>query len=64
LSKNFSPKVLLAGYTIPHPSENKMHLRIETKNIKAVQALKEALQQLQDLSEHVLQTFEVMLVTT
>ena len=41
-----------------------MHLRIETKNMKAVQALKEALQQLQDLSEHVLQTFEVMFETT
>jgi hypothetical protein len=25
-------QVLFAGYTIPHPSEDVMHLRIQTKN--------------------------------
>jgi len=53
-----NPLVVFVGYTIPHPSENKMHLRVETKQVQAVQALKEALQQLQALSEHVLSTFE------
>lgn len=58
-----SPLVVFVGYTIPHPSENKMHLRVETKQVQAVQALKEALQQLQALSEHVLSTFEVKMVS-
>ena len=37
-----------------------MHLRVETKSIKAAEALKVSLQQLQALSEHVLETFEVI----
>nr|SVE76797.1 EOG090X0LBP [Daphnia longispina] len=50
--------VIFCGYTIPHPSENKLHLRIETKNIHAVDALREGLEQLQNLSDHILKTFE------
>lgn len=57
-----SPNVLFCGYTIPHPSENKMHLRIETKDIAAIDALRQGLQQLQQLNDHVLSTFEVMLL--
>lgn len=54
-----NPDVIFCGYTIPHPSENKLHLRIETrKPTTASDALKTGLQQLQELSNHVLSTFE------
>ena len=57
----YSPDVIFCGYTIPHPSDNKMHLRIETKAPStAVEALRLGLQQLQALSDHVLATFEVI----
>nr|SVE74595.1 EOG090X0LBP [Daphnia barbata] len=53
-----NPDVIFCGYTIPHPSENKLHLRIETRVLTAVDALREGLEQLQSLSDHVLETFE------
>nr|SVE71463.1 EOG090X0LBP [Daphnia similis]SVE72096.1 EOG090X0LBP [Daphnia similis]SVE72723.1 EOG090X0LBP [Daphnia similis] len=53
-----NPDVIFCGYTIPHPSENKLHLRIETKEMSAVDALREGLEQLQSLSDYVLETFE------
>nr|SVE84658.1 EOG090X0LBP [Daphnia pulex] len=57
-----NPDVIFCGYTIPHPSENKLHLRIETKSISAVDALREGLEQLQNLSDHILKTFETAVV--
>ena len=27
----FSPDVSFCGYTVPHPSENKINLRVQTK---------------------------------
>nr|SVE73971.1 EOG090X0LBP [Daphnia atkinsoni] len=53
-----NPDVIFCGYTIPHPSENKLHLRIESKEMSAADALREGLEQLQSLSDHVLETFE------
>lgn len=55
-----SPDVIFCGYTIPHPSENKLHLRIETREMSAVDVLREGLEQLKSLSDHILQTFEVV----
>ncbi len=59
--RQHSPDVAFCGYTIPHPSENKLHLRIETREMSAVDALREGLEQLQSLSDHVLETFEVIM---
>nr|SVE94028.1 EOG090X0LBP [Scapholeberis mucronata] len=53
-----NPDVIFCGYTIPHPSENKLHLRIETRELSAVDALTKGLEQLQSLSDHILETFE------
>nr|SVE92800.1 EOG090X0LBP [Megafenestra aurita] len=53
-----NPDVIFCGYTIPHPSENKLHLRIETREMSAVDVLREGLEQLKSLSDHILQTFE------
>merc|ERR1712071_397172 len=54
-----NPSVIFCGYTIPHPSDNKMHLRIETNDQPAKEVLKLGLKQLQELTDHVLKTFEV-----
>ncbi|KAJ3327214.1 RNA polymerase subunit AC19, partial [Blyttiomyces sp. JEL0837] len=51
LMKN--PDVEFCGYTIPHPSEFKIHLRIQTKkDVKAADALIKALDELTNLTEH------------
>uniref|UniRef100_A0A224YLG2 DNA-directed RNA polymerases I and III subunit RPAC2 n=1 Tax=Rhipicephalus zambeziensis TaxID=60191 RepID=A0A224YLG2_9ACAR len=53
-----NPEVKFCGYAIPHPSERKVHLRIETRGITAVEALKKGLQDLHKMSEHILKEFE------
>lgn len=41
-----NPEVLFCGYSIPHPSEYSISLRIQTKNISAVEALDKGLNDL------------------
>ncbi|XP_077519200.1 RNA polymerases I and III subunit AC2 l(2)37Cg [Amblyomma americanum] len=53
-----NPQVKFCGYAIPHPSERKVHLRIETYDTTAVEALKKGLQDLHEMSEHILKVFE------
>ncbi|KAJ3167655.1 RNA polymerase subunit AC19 [Geranomyces variabilis] len=54
-----NPAVSFCGYSIPHPSEFKIHMRIQTDgSITAAQALNKGLDDLVALSEHVLATFE------
>eukprot|EP01097_Dermamoeba_algensis_P003818 TRINITY_DN2594_c0_g1_i1.p1 TRINITY_DN2594_c0_g1~~TRINITY_DN2594_c0_g1_i1.p1 ORF type:complete len:118 (-),score=29.38 TRINITY_DN2594_c0_g1_i1:191-544(-) len=56
------PEVALAGYTIPHPSEPKMNLRIQTSGQKtAADALDSALENLVSATEHILETYEAQL---
>lgn len=46
-----NPQVLFAGYTIPHPAEDQMHLRIQTApDYLAQTALKKALVDLRALT--------------
>ncbi|KAI9934102.1 hypothetical protein ASPWEDRAFT_324507 [Aspergillus wentii DTO 134E9] len=53
-----NPQVEFCGYTIPHPSETKMNLRIQTTDeTTAVQALEEGLQALMDLCDVVTDKF-------
>ncbi|EFA74510.1 putative RNA polymerase III subunit [Heterostelium album PN500] len=52
LMKN--PKVDFSGYSIPHPSDNKMNLRIQTKgNTTAQDAIMNGLSDIKDISQSV-----------
>ncbi|XP_064465048.1 uncharacterized protein LOC135376464 [Ornithodoros turicata] len=53
-----NPDVKFCGYSIPHPSERKVHLHIETFETTAVAALKKGLQDLHEMSKHILKVFE------
>ncbi|KAK1149892.1 RNA polymerase subunit AC19 [Aspergillus melleus] len=53
-----NPKVEFCGYTIPHPSETKMNLRIQTYDTTtAVEALENGLESLMDLCDVVTDKF-------
>merc|ERR1719245_1345409 len=46
-----NPRVMFAGYSIPHPAEDQMHLRIQTvEDYPAQEALKQALHDLKSLA--------------
>ncbi|KAI8827809.1 DNA-directed RNA polymerase [Chytriomyces cf. hyalinus JEL632] len=56
LMKN--PNVSFCGYSLPHPSEYKVNLRIQTDGkITAVQALHKALDNLTQMCEHISSIF-------
>lgn len=53
-----NPEVEFCGYSIPHPSENKLNLRIQTYgNITAVEALHQGLDNLAELCNVVEEKF-------
>ncbi|KAL6944342.1 RNA polymerase subunit AC19 [Hanseniaspora osmophila] len=53
-----NPEVEFVGYSIPHPTENFLHLRIQTYGqITAVDALHKGLQDLMDLCDVVEEKF-------
>jgi DNA-directed RNA polymerase I and III subunit RPAC2 len=63
INSSFSPHVEFCGYSIPHPSEYKIHLRIQTDAaITAADALNQGLNDLQELCLHVKQVFNKALV--
>ena len=46
-----NPRVMFAGYSIPHPAEDQMHIRIQTEEeYPAQEALKQALRDLKSLA--------------
>merc|ERR1719203_300709 len=46
-----NPRVMFAGYSIPHPAEDQMHLRIQTiEDYPAQEALKQALRDLKSMA--------------
>jgi DNA-directed RNA polymerases I and III subunit RPAC2 len=54
-----NPQVIFCGYTIPHPSETKVNLRIKTnKQITGLDALVKGLLDLNQMCAHVLNTFD------
>eukprot|EP00127_Corallochytrium_limacisporum_P000264 Clim_evm11s9 gene=Clim_evmTU11s9 len=55
-----NPNVEFCGYTMPHPSEPKLHLRIQTKpdTQTPTEALNTGLENLMQLTDHVSQTFD------
>ncbi|XP_037636614.1 DNA-directed RNA polymerases I and III subunit RPAC2 [Sebastes umbrosus] len=47
------------GYTITHPSESKINFRIQTRGgIPATEPLRRGLNELSDVAQHVLNTFQ------
>ncbi|XP_068702375.1 DNA-directed RNA polymerases I and III subunit RPAC2-like isoform X1 [Montipora foliosa] len=50
--------VEFCGYSVPHPSENKINLRIQTNGPPAMDVLRRGLSELTALCEHMLATFE------
>lgn len=56
LMKN--PDVAFCGYSVPHPSEHKINLRIQTNGVPATDALRKGLEDLHSLCDHVMHTFQ------
>lgn len=54
-----SPDVNFCGYTVPHPADTKMHLRIQaSKDVRAVDVLRRGLADLEKVCDHTITTFE------
>merc|ERR1712038_8485 len=53
-----NPEVEFCGYSVPHPSEHKINFRIQTKTEPATEVLKKGLNDLNDMTKHILSTFE------
>lgn len=43
-----NPNVTFSGYTVPHPMERKIHVRIQTSKVPAVEILRQALNDLKE----------------
>lgn len=51
--------VQFCGYTVPHPAESIMHLRIQaSKNVKAIDVLRRGLDDLEKVCDYTITTFE------
>ena len=55
-------KVEFAGYSVPHPSEPIVHIRVQTNEpITAIEALRESCETLHEQCDYVLQQLEAKL---
>ncbi|PKA60200.1 DNA-directed RNA polymerase II subunit RPB11 [Apostasia shenzhenica] len=55
---NKDPRVEFCGYSIPHPSENKVNIRVQTTGDPAKDVLKDSLHTLILMCKHVRSTFD------
>ncbi|XP_039802439.1 DNA-directed RNA polymerases I and III subunit RPAC2-like isoform X1 [Panicum virgatum] len=55
---NQDPRVAFCGYSIPHPSENKVNIRLQTTGDPAKDVLKDSLQDLMVMCQHIRGTFD------
>ncbi|CAO2148500.1 unnamed protein product [Urochloa humidicola] len=55
---NQDPRVAFCGYSIPHPAEKKVNIRVQTTGDPAKDVLKDALQDLMVMCQHVRGTFD------
>ncbi|XP_005105003.1 DNA-directed RNA polymerases I and III subunit RPAC2 isoform X2 [Aplysia californica] len=55
---NKNPEVTFVGYSLTHPSENKINLRIQTSGKPAIDVLKQGFKDLKQMCSHMLTTFE------
>lgn len=56
LTKN--PQVKFCGYSIPHPSENIMNIRVETFGAPATDVFRQGLLDLREVAAHLRSTFQ------
>ncbi|ONK57681.1 uncharacterized protein A4U43_C09F2980 [Asparagus officinalis] len=54
----FSPRVVFCGYSIPHPSDNRVNIRVQTTGDSAKDVFKDSLQNLMFICQHVRTTFD------
>ncbi|PON70853.1 DNA-directed RNA polymerase Rpb11, 13-16kDa subunit, conserved site [Parasponia andersonii] len=59
---NQDPRVTFCGYSIPHPSDNRVNIRIQTTGEPAKDIMKDACQDLMLMCKHVRQTFDQAVV--
>ena len=55
------PSTTFCGYTVPHPSENKMHMRVQTNGKTAEQALMDGANTLDNMCDTILSEFDAAL---
>ncbi|XP_072950676.1 uncharacterized protein [Typha angustifolia] len=55
---NQDPRVAFCGYSIPHPSDNKVNIRVQTTGDPARDVFKDALQGLMVMCQHIRTTFD------
>ncbi|KAI4357390.1 hypothetical protein L6164_001341 [Bauhinia variegata] len=55
---NQDPRVTFSGYSIPHPSENRVNIRVQTTGDPAREVLKDACQDLMLTCQHVRSTLD------
>ena len=55
---NKNPAVSFVGYSVPHPAEAKMNLRLQTVGPPATEVLLDSLKTVHQVGEHVLATFD------
>lgn len=54
-----SPAVEFCGYTVPHPMEKKIHVRVQTSDTPALQVLLQALKDLKKQNEEISKKIKV-----
>jgi len=52
------PQVEFCGYSVPHPAEPVMNIRIQTKSEPSIEALERSLHSLMGFTDNVLQTLD------
>ncbi|XP_022150895.1 DNA-directed RNA polymerases I and III subunit RPAC2 [Momordica charantia] len=55
---NQDPRVTFCGYSIPHPSDNRVNIRVQTTGDSAREVLKDSCQNLMVVCQHVRNTFD------
>ncbi|KAG8051254.1 hypothetical protein GUJ93_ZPchr0009g2101 [Zizania palustris] len=55
---NQDPRVAFCGYSIPHPADKKVNIRVQTTGDSAKDVLKDSLQDLMVMCQHVRGTFD------
>ncbi|XP_076920329.1 uncharacterized protein LOC143581422 [Bidens hawaiensis] len=55
---NQDPRVTVCGYSIPHPSEERVNIRVQTTGDPAKEVIKDSCQDLMMIGQHVRSTFD------
>ncbi|CAM8952658.1 unnamed protein product [Rhodiola kirilowii] len=54
---NQDPRVVFCGYSIPHPSENRVNIRVQTSGAPANEVFRDGCESLTSICQHVRDTF-------